>query len=259
MMNATSNRLGVSPEKVKELSKKLRSARDRDFLGRVWKNGVTPYLNMLEGLELSGLGCVLDAGCGFGLWSFGLAELNQSVVGVDIESDRITLANTLASECGISNLRFLEGSIDNVPLNDCSCDAIFSFSAIYYTDYVKTIREFARILRPGGQLYFCTNGFGWYLYNLLNCPNPSEDFSPRLHAIETLLHTLRYRALGQFSHGKCLVMSPRRVTRCLTDAGFTGVETLRLDDCKEAPVATGIYPTSFYGFPGVYEVIARKS
>ena len=91
---------------------------------------------------------VLDVASGEGYGSELLARRAASVVGVDIDADAISHA---AQRYGRSNLSFLEGSAAELPIDDDSFDVIISFETIEHHDrHVEMMREFKRVLRPGG-------------------------------------------------------------------------------------------------------------
>jgi SAM-dependent methyltransferase len=170
------------------------SERDRLFLERVGSDGLDRYRRRLAAIGFTGLGDVLDAGAGFGQWSMALAETSRRVTAIDHSGDRVAAARVLAR--AYSNIGFDVGSVAALPYADRSFDAVFSYSVIYYTDVRRTVGEFARVLRPGGRLYICSNGPGWYLHNIVSNPNASRDFSPRAYGVRTFCKTVRYRALG---------------------------------------------------------------
>jgi hypothetical protein len=59
------------------------------------------------------------------------------------------------------------GSTENIDCSDESLDAIFCSGVIFITDCEKTISEFIRVLKPGGQLYMSFVGENWWRF-LLN-------------------------------------------------------------------------------------------
>ena len=63
---------------------------------------------------------------------------------------------------------------------------------IYNSDPRLVVKEFSRVLKPGGRFYIVSNGLGWYLYNIAKSPNPSHDFNPRKYGLITLLNSLYY-------------------------------------------------------------------
>lgn len=93
---------------------------------------------------------VLDIACGEGYGSAILAKQAESVIGVDISEAAIAHAR---SAYALANLRFEVGSCTSIPLGDASVDAIVSFETIEHVqEHDETMREFARVLKPGGWL-----------------------------------------------------------------------------------------------------------
>jgi SAM-dependent methyltransferase len=95
-------------------------------------------------------GDILDAGCGPGHWTNHLHELGNSTRGIDLVPSFIDHAR--ATYPGI---RFDLQSIDQIDEVDGALGGILSwFSTIHHEpDAIgRPISEFARVLRPGGQL-----------------------------------------------------------------------------------------------------------
>lgn len=89
---------------------------------------------------------ILDAGCGTGLLTKKLKKFGR-VVGVDISSDALRFSR----KRGI-NVR--KASVDKLPFKDSSFDLIVSMDVIYHNSVndKKALREFFRVLKPGGIL-----------------------------------------------------------------------------------------------------------
>ena len=99
---------------------------------------------------------VLELGCGAARWSIALARNGARVVGVDVSPRRLDQARELAHAAGV-NLTLIEASAETIPLPDGSFDLVFcDFGAMNFADPFRTIPEAARLLRPSGQLTFCT-------------------------------------------------------------------------------------------------------
>lgn len=95
-------------------------------------------------------GSVLDAGCGPGHWTNYLTQLGLDARGIDLVPSFIDHARSTYP--GIS---FDIESIDSIEEADGSLGGVLSwFSTIHHgPDAIATpIAEFARVLRPGGQL-----------------------------------------------------------------------------------------------------------
>ena len=91
---------------------------------------------------------VLDIASGEGYGSALLASVSESVVGVDIDKDAVSHANSTYAK---KNLRYLQGSCDNIPLPDRSVDVVVSFETIEHHDHHnEMMHEIKRVLKPAG-------------------------------------------------------------------------------------------------------------
>lgn len=99
---------------------------------------------------------VLDLGCGGGIDVLLAAERvgpGGRVIGLDVNPDMLRLARHNAARAGVTNVEFLEGDIEAIPLPDGSVDTIVSNCVINLTpDKRQALREAFRVLRPGGRL-----------------------------------------------------------------------------------------------------------
>lgn len=108
---------------------------------------------------------VLDAGCGTGTWSFALRHVFDSVIGIDINQERLVIARWIRDRAGVEGVRFRESSILATGLPDESVDVVFAYSVLLSAIPIDAaLTEFRRVLRPGGTLYVCLNGPGWSRY-----------------------------------------------------------------------------------------------
>jgi hypothetical protein len=65
----------------------------------------------------------------------------------------LELARANAKEAGVTNVEFLEGYIEEIPLADDSVDVVISNCVINLsTDKPAVFSEMSRVLRPGGRL-----------------------------------------------------------------------------------------------------------
>jgi arsenite methyltransferase len=73
--------------------------------------------------------------------------------GVDMTDEMLALAQQNAREAGVTNVHFLKGEIENIPLPAESVDVVISNCVINLsTDKASVLAEMARVLRPGGRL-----------------------------------------------------------------------------------------------------------
>src|SRR5262245_43949599 len=81
----------------------------------------------------AGMG-LLDAGCGPGSITLGLAErvVPGEVVGIDISMERIEQARGLADERGVTNVWYERGDVYDLPFEDASFDAAFMHTVLQH-------------------------------------------------------------------------------------------------------------------------------
>ena len=99
---------------------------------------------------------VVDLGSGSGTDAFIAALFTGPeglVTGIDMTGNQLAKAKLLRDQYGFSNLQFLKGYIEDVPLPGYSADVIISNGVINLSaDKERVFSEAARILRPGGRL-----------------------------------------------------------------------------------------------------------
>jgi ubiquinone/menaquinone biosynthesis C-methylase UbiE len=123
-----------------------------------------------DGAVLGSLGCgnptavaelregdiILDLGSGGGidvLLSARRVGPTGFVYGVDMTDEMLELARRNAAEAGATNVRFLKGEIERLPLPDDSVDVVISNCVINLsTDKASVHREMFRVLRAGGRV-----------------------------------------------------------------------------------------------------------
>jgi SAM-dependent methyltransferase len=99
---------------------------------------------------------VLDLGSGGGidvLLSARRVGPTGHVYGLDMTDEMLGLARKNARKAEITNVEFVKGFIEDVPLPDAGVDVIISNCVINLsTDKPRVMREMFRVLRPGGRL-----------------------------------------------------------------------------------------------------------
>ncbi len=125
---------------------------------------------------------LIDAGCGTGNYSRVLVEHVGHIEAVDLNAGMIEQAQgKLASEVEAGRIRFQQGSIDALPLDDQCADAIVINQVIHhledegvsgYPRHRKVFTEFARVIKPGGILIINTCSReqlrkGYWYYDLI--------------------------------------------------------------------------------------------
>lgn len=99
---------------------------------------------------------VLDLGAGAGADVLIAAQRvgpGGRAIGLDMTDEMLTLARANARDAGVSNVTFVKGYIEDIPLADATVDVVISNCVINLsTDKQQVLREAARVLRPGGRL-----------------------------------------------------------------------------------------------------------
>jgi SAM-dependent methyltransferase len=122
-----------------------------------------------EGAVLASLGCgnptalaelrlgeiVLDLGSGGGidvLLSAKRVGPTGKAYGLDMTDEMLALARENQRKAGVTNVEFLKGEIENIPLPNASVDVIISNCVINLSaDKRQVLREAFRVLKPGGR------------------------------------------------------------------------------------------------------------
>ena len=93
---------------------------------------------------------VLDAGCSIGTMAGLLAAQGAEVTAIDLNPELLGFARSR----GFAGVRFLEGDLsqlEELNLPEGSFDGIWcSFVAAYFPDLAPRLREWSRLLKPGG-------------------------------------------------------------------------------------------------------------
>ena len=99
---------------------------------------------------------VLDLGSGGGidvLLSAKRVGPTGRAIGLDMTDEMLALAQRNAAEAGATNVEFLKGHIEAIPLPGASVDVVISNCVINLAaDKPAVFREIARVLRPGGRV-----------------------------------------------------------------------------------------------------------
>ena len=99
---------------------------------------------------------VLDLGSGGGidvLLSARRVGPTGHVYGVDMTEEMLELARANAAQSGATNVEFVQGTIENIPLPDSVVDVVISNCVINLSaDKPKVMAEMFRVLTPGGRL-----------------------------------------------------------------------------------------------------------
>lgn len=234
-----------------EIKSKI-SIKDSKFIELELSQGRTieNHNSHLTKIGFTNLEVVLDAGCGIGQWSISASYLNSTVKAIDVNKERIEFAKNVADNLDRKNIEFIVGSIENIPFEDESIDAIFCSGVIMFSKYKKTLREFDRILKKGGICYINFNSLGWILYAI------TQNYWNPLNWYLLLRGLFGFRYLG--------FMRKKDIENYLGGIGNYAFETSRFSlRFKSTNVTDRIsiwnYPIKRFGFTTIWETIGKKS
>jgi ubiquinone/menaquinone biosynthesis C-methylase UbiE len=129
-------------------------------LAAAYERAVVPVFRpiakrMIQLIDLRPGWQVLDAGTGTGLVALlGAARVGKigKMMGVDAAEKMLELARHKAEQFGFTQCEFRVGDLEALDLPDAQFNAVLSQFALHHTDPAKAMREFARVLLPGGTL-----------------------------------------------------------------------------------------------------------
>ena len=154
---------------------------------------------MVAELRTHGAQRVADIACGTGILAARIAdELRpEKIYGIDMSDGMLEQAKARSGA-----VTWLKGPAERLPLEDGSLDAVVTTSAFHFFDQPAAMREFHRVLAPGGLVAVATIS-----------PPPAK-----------LLHRLAPEN-SSVAHSP----SPAEMRRLFTDAGFTITSQRRVD------------------------------
>ncbi len=154
---------------------------------------------------------ILDLGCAGGFMAEALDDRGAKVTGIDPASDAIAAARAHADANG-RHIIYDVGVGEALPYKDASFDAVVCVDVLeHVSDLAQVIREIARVLRPGGVLFFDT----------IN-RNPIARFVTITMAEDVL------RILPKGTHDPAMFIKPSELRNQLQQAGFVPGKTVGL-------------------------------
>lgn len=187
---------------------------------------------------------VLDVGCGDGALIEELRSEGVDAVGVEI--DPLLVRTALAR-----GLDVRLGRAEALPFPDAHFDAVVCCVVVPYTDQRLAVREWARVLRPGGLVNATYHGPGYGVHYMLA---PPEGFRSQFYGARMLLNTVVYtitaRRIAGFI-GDTLCQTDRAMRRCSRSNG------LQVEVSQVLDRTLGVPRIIFHGLrkPGVSDAV----
>jgi ubiquinone/menaquinone biosynthesis C-methylase UbiE len=137
---------GVFVERVSTVPvyQQVSAGYDEEAAGGLFEMDEPVVAQYLSGREP---GVALDAACGTGRFAEFLSRRGHRVIGVDSSPEMLAYARRR-----VPDGEFHVGELDRLPLPDASVDVIVSALALEHVPLEPVFAEFARVLRPGGDL-----------------------------------------------------------------------------------------------------------
>lgn len=142
---------------------------------------------------------ILDIGCGDGYYDTVVAGKGATVVGIDIHSKRLAIAQNFRTG---EKTEFLFMDAEKMDFPDRHFDKVMSLCVIeHLADDDRVMQNIARVIKPGGQLVFSADSFS----------------HPGITSIERARHRERYAVNTFYTH--------EIITEKLNRAGFDILQT----------------------------------
>lgn len=179
------NLSGGLPDKRQVAASFSRAAGTYDSVAELQRDVGSELLRRLP--EDFSAGRWLDLGCGTGYFSRALGERFTGAQGValDIAEGMLAHARPLGGAT-----HFIVGDAECLPLQDASCDLIFSSLAVQWcADFASVLSEARRVLKPGGVFAFASL-----------CVGTLFELRDSWRRVDGMVHVNRFRELGIYQH-----------------------------------------------------------
>jgi ubiquinone/menaquinone biosynthesis C-methylase UbiE len=149
--------------------------------------------------------CILDVGCGTGVFSMDVLSCGARIVGLDISHPMLVRA---ADKTADHQFAGVVGDMVSLPFPDESFDKVFSMTAIeFVVDAEQAVSELNRVVRRGGTVVLTSlnslspwaerrgqeaeNGHTLFQNITFRSPDELTDLSPGKSKLKTAIHFLK--------------------------------------------------------------------
>lgn len=114
-----------------------------------WRRALVDYIDPAPGMR------ILDVATGTGMVAFAMAARGAEVIGLDQSEAMLGAAQSRLAQTPelAGRLSFVVGEAEALPYADAEFDALsFTYLLRYVDDRAATLRELARVVKPGGRI-----------------------------------------------------------------------------------------------------------
>lgn len=164
---------------------------------------------------------IIDVGAGTGLTSISLAQTLEgecSITAVDPVAEMLDRAKENYAKAGISDrVTILLGKGEQLPAPDHAFDLLVSTFAVRHMDVEKALKEFTRVLKPGGRLVIAES-----------CAPPAwrTKLAVVVMGIAKLFLSLKKKYRSEL---KAAVLTGAEWEAALAKAGFTDIKLAEIE------------------------------
>jgi ubiquinone/menaquinone biosynthesis C-methylase UbiE len=173
---------------------------------------------------------VLDVGCNTGAQCLLWSELGHRVYGLDVNEKLLELARVRAAEAG-RNVEFVLGTAASLPWPENHMDVCLAVELLEHVpDWEDCLKEFARVVRPGGVLFLATSNKLCPVQNEFNLPLYSWYPAPIKRWCERLSVTTRPWLANYATYPAMNWFTVRQLARELDTLGFDSMDKFDVAD-----------------------------
>lgn len=155
-------------------------------------------LDALRGIKVA---CALDVGCGAGHELLPFASEGAFAVGLDVAPEVGRAGRQLFAAHGQeTKVTFIRGAAEALPFPAGAFDLVICRLALPYTDNARALKEFARVLRPGGALLLKIHHAQYYVREFGQALRARKPLT-MIHAARVLLAGATYHLTGKQPRG----------------------------------------------------------
>lgn len=211
---------------------------------------------VLDGAKLAPDMILADIGTGEGLVAFRAIDrigASLSVILTDISAALLNYTETLAEQRGVKNqCSFLQCSADRLnDIQDASVDAVTTRSVLaYVADKPAALREFHRILKPGGRLSMAEPVFVDDAFEVValkdRIDRRAEELSPSQDRLLRLMHRWKSSqypdTLEKMARNPITSCTERDLFRLVNASGFAETRLeLHLESVRKPPMSWQLF------------------